>query len=74
MSPGSAGVDLVLELVRDAARARRCTSCGRSMAEATAAPGEVDPERIVVHLVCACGADEVVEVRPTDENGHAAIR
>lgn len=50
------------------------TSCGRSIGEATVAPGEVNPERIVHDLLCACGADEVVEVRTADEDGHGAIR
>jgi hypothetical protein len=74
MNPASPGVGLVLELIRSAAGRRSCASCGRSLAEATAAADDVDTERIVARLTCACGADELVEVRPAGEDGRAELR
>ncbi len=74
MTAPSPGVELVLELVRAAARERRCAACGRSLMEADVRPGDADPERIVARLHCPCGADEVVEVRPAADAGSAEIR
>ena len=71
---GSPGLELVLELVRTASGERRCGSCGRSLAEASLAPSEVDPERIVVRARCPCGAEEVIEIRPAGDEGRAEIR
>lgn len=71
---GSPGLELVLELVRAAAGDRRCGSCGRPLAAASIEPEAVDPERIVARFGCACGAVEVVEVRPALEGGRAELR
>jgi hypothetical protein len=70
----NAGVELVLELVRAAARGRRCVSCGRPLATAHIDPEDVDPERILARVLCPCGTAEVVEVRPAAEGGRAEIR
>jgi hypothetical protein len=73
-SGSSLGVELVLELVRAAAEGRRCPSCDRPLTAATIEPDAVDLERIVARLVCACGAVEVVEIRPASEEGRAELR
>ncbi|MGH3050740.1 MAG: hypothetical protein ACRDLK_11325 [Gaiellaceae bacterium] len=74
MSASSPGVELVLELVREAARGRRCVSCGSSLAEAHVEPDAVDVEHVAARLVCQCGAVEIVEVRPAGDGGRAEIR
>jgi bacterioferritin-associated ferredoxin len=71
---GSPGLELVLELVRNASGGRRCGSCGRSLAEAGLELQEVVPERIVVRAVCPCGSVEDVELRPASEEGRAELR
>ncbi len=71
---GSPGVELVLALVRDAARDRRCAACGSSLVAACIEPDEVDPEHVVARILCPCGAVEIVEARPASEGGSAEIR
>lgn len=74
MSAGrSPGVELVLALLRDAARDRTCGSCGASLTEAAVAPVSLEPERLIARLHCACGAAETVEVRPATAEGRAEI-
>jgi hypothetical protein len=70
----TAGTEFVLELVREAARGRRCGSCGRSLAEASIELEDVAPERIAVRASCSCGVVELVEVRPAGEEGLAELR
>jgi hypothetical protein len=69
----SAALGLVAELLRDAARDRRCGACGRGLGEAQVEPDVVDPEQIVARFRCACGAVEIVEVRPAGDGGVARI-
>ena len=73
MSAADHGVALVLALVHDAARERRCASCGEPLDAASIEPGQIDPERIVAHLICPCGAAETIEIQPATEDGRAEI-
>lgn len=70
----SPGVELLLELVRDAARGRRCTTCGNDLASARIDADDVDLERVVARIHCRCGNVESIEVRPAEEGGSAEIR
>lgn len=72
MSESSLGVALVLELVREAARTRRCARCGAVLEDAEIDARTVDVERIVVELRCGCGTTETVEVSPAGD-GVASI-
>ena len=70
----SRGIELVLALVREAARGRTCATCGRALTEASITPKSIDPERVVASMTCPCGATQSVEVRPTAPAGRAEIR
>ena len=68
------GIELVLELVREAARGRACATCDRALTEASITPDSIDPGRIVASMSCRCGAAQTIEVRPATPDGRAEIR
>ena len=73
--PGSPGFDLMLRIVEEEVRAKRCPECAGSLADCEINLRDLELDRVVAEVSChRCNRTVLMTIAPESEPGVASVR